>query len=79
MRSHAPIVCSPVPGTSGEKRAVARVECPGASRTSTAVSPFGNAARTWVGNAFPRRPRSVTDGSPLTWHVRAERLRSTRA
>ena len=51
--SHALMVCSPMPGTSGEKRAVARADWPGRSVTRVALSAPGNAARMFVASAPP--------------------------
>ncbi len=61
---------SPGPGTSGEKRAVARAICPGRSVTGADVSASGLGPRTCVGSGLLRRPSSWTRGRP----VRTQRL-----
>ena len=64
-----PIVFSPVPGrparSARSRGSTARCEPHEHGGEPVRESP------PHVGrHAFPRRPRSVTDGSPLTWHVR---------
>ena len=67
-----PLTGSPVPGTSGEKRAVAVAVFPGASVTSTAVSAPGCAGNGCVGSFVPRRSRSVMPGMPVTVQAAAD-------
>src|SRR5581483_2333081 len=69
---HGPVVASPVPFTSGEKRASAEAESPGCRTMRAAVAVPGCSATTCVGRSAPFPPTSCTFGSPETKHATGE-------
>src|SRR5581483_243454 len=64
--SQGPLVWSPVPATSGEKRASALAEPPGASVIFALVGSPACSAITCVGRSAPFEPISWASGSPVT-------------
>jgi len=66
LGSHGPVCCSPTPGTSGEKRACAYAESPGASTIFAASASPGRAAAACVDSGDPDASSSWTSGMPVT-------------